>query len=447
MCAVQHTVYRGCMKTEIENVTEVKKVIHFEVPWEDVNKHIKEAVKVISRTARVPGFRPGKAPESLIRNKYAQHIKDEVIQHVVPEAYRDAISQNSLDVISEPEIQDVLYTEGSPFTFKVAVETKPKIEIKDYKGLPLKSLRVEVKDEEVESVLKSYQQRAAELVPKDEPAATGHFVSATVKATLEQDGKKRKVFDDRTLVEIGSEENHPAFNEYFAGKKAGDVVDFDADYAADHPEKAIAGKKIRYHAQIDSVNERRLPELDDEFAKDLGDFTSLEDLRAKIRKDLEQMKTNQQRGNLQDQALGQIIEKNPFEVPESLVKRETASLMQNYAYNLHQRGVNLESPELKWDELKARFEKQADQNVRGSLLMETIAREEKIEVSEEDIEKRIQQMAEQERRVPEAVKAEILKEEERMDRLKHRILISKTADFILDNANVEYMGKESEKKS
>src|SRR5262245_57781278 len=244
MCAIERAIYRGCMKTEIENVTEVKKVIHFEIPWEDVNKHIREAVRVISRNARVPGFRPGKAPESLIRNKYAQHIKDEVIQHVVPEAYRDAITQNSLDVISEPEIQDVLYTEGSPFTFKVSVETKPKIEIKDYKGIPLKTLRVDVKDEEVESVLKSYQQRAAELIPKEEVAAPGHFVSATVKATIEQDGKKQKVFDDRTLVEIGSEENHPAFNEHFTGKKAGDVVDFDAEYAADHPEKAIAGKKI-----------------------------------------------------------------------------------------------------------------------------------------------------------------------------------------------------------
>jgi len=437
------------MKTEIENVTDVKKVIRFEVPWEDIDKRIKDAVRVISRTARVPGFRPGKAPESMIRSRYAQHIKDEVIQHVVPEAYKEALAENDLDVISEPEIQDVLFTEGSPFSFKVSVETKPKIDPKDYRGLTLKTLPVEVKDEEVESLLKTYQQRAAELIPLENTAAVkGHFVSTTVKATIEQhDGKKQKVFDDRTLVEIGSEENHAAFNENFEGKKAGDVVEFDADYPADYPEKAIAGKKIHYRAQIESVNERRLPAIDDEFAKDLGDFANLDDLRAKIQKDLEQLKTNQQRGNLQDQALGQIIEKNPFEVPESLVKRETASLMQNYAYNLHQKGVNLESPELKWDELRSRFEKQADQNVRGSLLMETIARLEKIEVSDDDLEKRIQQIAEQERRAPEAVKAEILKEEDRMERLKHRILISKTADFILDQANLEYIVKESEKKS
>ena len=436
------------MKTEIENVTEVKKVIHFEIPWEDVDKHIKDAVRVISKNARVPGFRPGKAPESMIRSRYAQHIKDEVIQHVVPEAYQEAIAKNALDVISEPEIQDVLYTEGSPFSFKVTVETKPKIELKEYKTLSLKTLPVDVKDEEVESVLKSYQQRAAELIPLEDTAAgRGHFLNVNVKATMDQDGKPKKVFDDRTLVELGSEENHAAFNENLEGKKAGDVVEFDANYPEDYPEKAIAGKTIHYHAKVENVNERRLPALDDEFAKDLGEFASLEDLRAKIRKDLEQMKTNQQRGNLQDQALGQIIEKNLFEVPESLVKREAATLMQNYAYSLHQRGVNLDSPDLKWDELRARFEKQADQNVRGSLLMETIAQQEKIEVNEDDVEKRIQQIAEQERRAPEAVKADILKQENGMDRLKHRILIAKTADFILDNANIEYMGKESEKKS
>jgi trigger factor len=434
------------LKTEIENVTNVKKVIHFEIPWEDVNKHIKDAVRMISKSARIPGFRPGKAPESLIRSKYSQHIKDEVIQHVVPEAYKDALTENKLDVISEPEISDVLYTEGSPFSFKVTVETKPRIDLKDYKGLVLKTLPVEVKEEEVESMLKSYQQRAAELIPlNDTPADNGHFISAKVRATIDKDNKKQKVFDDRTLIELGSEENHPAFNEHLKGKKAGDKVEFDAEYAADYPEKSIAGKTIHYVVEIENVNERQLSSIDDEFAKDLGDFASLEDLRQKIRKDLVQMKTNQQRGHLQDQALNQIIEKNPFEVPESLVKRETASLMQNYAYTLHQRGMNLEDPELKWDEVQARMSRQADHSVRGSLLMEAIAQAEKIEVNDDDVERRIQQIAEQERRAPEAIKAEMMKERERMERLKHRILLSKTADFVIDNAKIEHISNQSEK--
>ncbi len=433
------------MKTEIENVTGVKKVIHFEIPWEDVDKHIKQAIRLISKNARIPGFRPGKAPESLIRTKYAQHIKDEVIQHVVPEAYKDAVSENQLEVISEPEISDVLYTEGSPFVFKVTVETKPKIEVKDYKELPLKTLPVEIKDEEVDSMLKSYQQRGAELIPLEDTAADkGHFVSAKVQATVGND-KKQKLFDDRTLIEIGSEENHAAFNEHVSGKKAGEHVEFDAEYPADYPEKSIAGKSIHYSLDVENVNEKRLPAIDDEFAKDLGDFPSLSDLREKIKKDLTQVKSNQQRGQLQDQALGKLIEQNPFEVPESLVKQEAASSLQHYAYSLHQRGMNLEDPELKWDEIRARFTRQADNTVRGSLIMEAIARAENIEVTDEDIEKRIQQIAEQERRAPEAVKAEMMKEPERMERFKHRILLSKTADFIVDNAKIDYIGKESEK--
>jgi trigger factor len=165
----------------------------------------------------------------------------------------------------------------------------------------------------------------------------------------------------------------------------------------------------------------------------------LPDLREKIKKDLAQAKTNQQRGQLQDQAIGKLIEKNPFEVPESLVKQETASLLQHYAYSLHQRGMNLEDPELKWDEIRSRFTRQADNSVRGSLIMEGIARAENIQVTDEDIEKRIQLIAEQERRAPEAVKAEMMKEQEKMDRLKHRLLLSKTADFIIDNAQIEYI--------
>jgi trigger factor len=430
----------GPLKTEIENVTGVKKVIHFEIPWEDVNKHIKEAVRAISRNARIPGFRPGKAPESLIRNKYSQHIKDEVIQHVVPEAYKDALTKNDLNVISEPEIHDVLYTEGSPFVFKVTVETKPKIDLQEYKGLELKTLPVEVKEEEVDSMLKSYQQRAAELIPLEETAADkGHFIHAKVKATLPKEN--RKVFDDRTLIEIGSEENHPSFNEHLPGKKAGETVEFEAEYAADYPEKSIAGKTIHYSIEVENVNERRLPAIDDEFAKDLGDFTSLEELKEKIRKDLTQLKTNQQRANLQEQALKQLIDQNPFEVPESLVKRETNSLLQNYAYTMHQRGVNLDDPELKWDEIRSKLERQADHSVRGSLLMEAIASAEKIQVNDEDVDKRIQQIADQERRAPEAVKAELMKEEGRMERLKDRILLSKTADFIVDQAKIEYITK------
>jgi trigger factor len=428
------------LKTEIENVTDVKKVIHFEIPWEDVDKHIKEAVRAISKNARIPGFRPGKAPESLIRNKYAQHIKDEVIQHVVPEAYRDALSKNELEVISEPEIHDVLYTEGSPFSFKVSVETKPRIELQNYKELDLKTLPTDVKEEEVESMLKSYQQRAAELIPlENTEATTGHFVSAKLRATLENDQKKQKLFDDQTLIEVGSEENHASFNENLMGKKAGDRVEFDADYAADYPEKTIAGKTIHYIAEIESVNERRLPELDDEFAKDLGEFQSLPDLREKIRADLQELKNKQQRGHLQDQAVAKIIEKNPFEVPESLVKREAQSLLQNYAYTMHQRGMNLEDPSLKWDEIRNRMNRQADHSVRGSLLLEAVAKAEKIEVTEDDVEKRIQQMAEQERKAPEKVKAELVKDEERMDRLKNRILLSKTADFLIDHAKIEYI--------
>ena len=435
------------MKTEIENVTDVKKVIHFEIPWEDVDKHIKEAVRAISKNARIPGFRPGKAPETLIRNKYAQHIKDEVIQHVVPEAYRDALSKNDLEVISEPQIHDVLYTEGSPFVFKVTVETKPKIDLKDYKELSLTTLPVEIEDEEVESVLKSYQQRAAELIPLSDTAAEkGHFVSGKLKAFLtEENQKKRNLFDDQTLVEVGSEENHASFNEHLPGKKAGQRIEFDAEYAADYPEKAIAGKTIHYVLDVENVNERRLPAIDDEFAKDLGDFQSLGDLKEKIRTDLQQMKTNQQRAHLQDQALSKLIESNPFEAPESLVKKESESLLQNYAYTMHKRGMRLDDPELNWEEIRGRMTKQADHSVRGSLLLEAIARAEKIQVTEEDVDKRIQQMAEQERKAPEKVKAELLKDEDRMDRLKNRILMNKTADFVVDSSKVEYIKKGEDK--
>lgn len=425
------------MKTQVENVSEVKKVIQFEIPWEDVDKHIKEAVRQISRTARIPGFRKGKAPDNLIRTRYAQQIKEDVMNHVIPEAYKNALKENQFEVVSEPALQDVVYAEGSPFSFKVTVEIKPKIELKDYKGLEVKVVKVEVTDEEVEAVLKSYQERAAELIPQpDISAQKGHFINAHLKATIEEKGKQRTLFDRQTQIELGAEGNHPAFNENLMGKKVNDALEFDADYPEDYPEKSIAGKRIHYEAKIESINEKRIAPLDDEFAKDLGDFSSLVEVREKIRMDIQKMKNTEQRNQCKDQLLKQIIEKHLFEVPEVLVRKETESLMRDYAVTLRQKGVDLQDSRIDWKEVQERFSKQAEQNIRGSMIMAAIADVEKIEVANEDLERAIGQMADQQRRAQEAVKAELVKGE-KMDILKDRIRLAKTLDFVLDHAKTQ----------
>jgi trigger factor len=190
---------------------------------------------------------------------------------------------------------------------------------------------------------------------------------------------------------------------------------------------------------VESVNEKKLAALDDEFAKDLGDFSSLQDLKEKIQKDLLQLKTTDQKNRLKEEALKAVIDQNPFEVPETLVRKEAESLLQEYAHSLHQRGVNIKDPEMKWDEIMARLTKQADQNIRGSYLMDAIAREEKVEVSDEDLEKTVNQIADQQKRAPEAVKAELAKEG-RMDALKNRIRMNKILDFLLENASIKTSG-------
>lgn len=425
------------MKTQIENVSGVKKIIHVEIPWEDVDQHVQETVHQISRSARIPGFRPGKAPESLIRNRYAQHIKDDVIQHIVPEAYQEILKENQFDIVSEPSIHDVMYSEGSPFLFKVTIETRPNIELKDYKNLELKGEKFQVKDEEVDRILKAYQDRAAELLPlEDTPAAPGHFINAFVRAHMIQQGSRKKMFEDKTVIELGSADNHPAFNDNLVEKRAGETVEFDAVYPEDHEDKSIAGKTIHYQVTVEAVNDKRVPAIDDELAKDLGDFNSLEDLKEKIRKDLADAKTSDQRNHFKEEVVKKLIDLNPFEVPESLVRKETESLMHGYAHALQRRGTKLESPELDWSEIQARLSRQADQNIRGSMIVDAISGAEKIIVTEDDVEKAIQEMADQRRRAPEAVKAELMKEE-RMDDLKRRLLIGKTLDFLIDHAMIE----------
>ena len=425
------------MKTQIENVSEVKKVIQFEIPWEDVNLHVKEAVRHIMRSAKIPGFRPGKAPEQVVRSRFAQHIKDEVLQHLIPESYQSVLKENHFDVVSEPAISDVMYSEGSPFLFKITIETRPQVEIRDYRGIELEAKPFEVKDEEIDAVLKVYQQRAAELIPLPDTAADkGQYVSAHVKADVVAGSKKKKVFDNTTTIEVGSEDNHPAFNEHLPGKKAGDKIEFDASYSQEHPEKSIAGKTVHYHLDIHSVNERRLPEIDDEFAKDQGEYQSLNELKDKIRKDIEKHKLSDQRGHYKDEIMKRLVDANAFAVPETLVRRETDNLMQEYAYTLQRSGANLQDASIDWNALYEKFSEQATRNVRGVVIIQSIADAEKIAATEEDVEQAIARMADQQRRPPEAVKAELAKDN-RLERLYGNLRITKTLDFLLDHANIK----------
>lgn len=424
------------MKTQVENLNEVKKVIHFEIPWEDVDQHVKESVRHIMRTARIPGFRPGKAPEQVVRSRYAQHIKDDVIQHMIPDAYQTALKENNFDVISEPALSDVMYAEGSPFLFKITIETRPQVEIQDYKGLDIEAHPFEIKDEELDAVLKVYQQRAAEMIPHPDSAAeNGQYVVAHVRADV-AGGKKKKLFDSTTTIEVGSEDNHPAFNEHLVGKKAGDKVEFDAMYAEDHPEKSIAGKTIHYRVEIQSVNERRLPAIDDEFAKDQGDYPSLKELKEKIRGDIEKHKQNDQKGHYKEEITKKLVDANRFAVPETLIRRETDNLMQEYAYTLQRSGANLQDASIDWNELYQKFSEQAERNVRGVMIIQAIADAEKIEVTDEDVEQSISRIADQQRRAPEAVKAELAKDN-RLERLQGNLRITKTLDFLLQNANIK----------
>lgn len=425
------------LKTQIENVSDVKKVIHFEIAWEDVDAHVKQAVRIIMKSARIPGFRPGKAPESLVRSRYAQHIKDEVINTVIPDAYKKVLKENELDVITEPSLHDVLYAEGSPFLFKVTVETRPNIKLGNYRGLELKAEELEAKEEEVNQILKNHQDATAELVPlENTQAKQGHFVNAHVKAVLSQDGQSKTLFDGRSTIELGAPDNHPAFNENIENKSAGDSVEFDAAYPDDNPEKSIAGKTIHYAIKIESVNEKRLSPIDDEFAKDLGDFESLAQLKEKISKDILTHKKNQQHNARKEEILTRLIDENPFEVPESLVRKETESLLNEYAYVMHRRGMNLKDPSINWREIQEKLSQQAERNIRGSMILETIADAEKIEVFDEDVDHAIQHMADQQRRAPEAIKAEVLKEE-KMDNLRNRIRVTKTLDFLVDQATIK----------
>jgi len=426
------------MKAVVEDISSIKKKVNVEIPGDQVTREVDSFYIELRKKAKIKGFRPGKVPRNILERHFRDYVKVEVIQKLIQDTYSSALSESDLHPVSPPLIDPGELEIGKPFQYSATIEVKPEIKMEGYIGLSIEGKKEEVKDEEVEARLKNLQNLHVHLktIPEKRPIQTGDFVIIDYEARM--DGKpleEGKAID--FTVEIGSGRFIPALEEKLMGMKTNDEKEIEVTFPEDYGYKKWAGRTISFNVKIKEVKEKILPPLDDEFAKDLGDYSSLEELKAKLRQDIEKEKKLILERQLKDQAVDKLLQETTFEVPESLIEEQTKSLVSDTKLRLAAQGVNFDNLGITEEKLHGDYREMAKKQVRTFLILEKIADQEGITVTDGEADDRLREISERTHQKFDVVKR-YYEKNGLIPEIKARIMSEKTLNFLLEKANITY---------
>jgi trigger factor len=411
-----------------------RRELELEIPAEEVTKATERVAKELARVARVPGFRPGKAPVSLIKRRFADDIKGEVLQSLVPERVEKAVAEQKLSPVSQPQVDKLDFNEGQPLKFRAVFEVLPEFELGTYKGLEIEMPPMDVTDEDVNKALEETRERAAAFAPVEGRAVeNGDFAQLKLVGTPADGGEP--INADSVLCHVGAEETMEPFNEALRGANIGDHKEFDVEYPADYPDEKLAGKKFHYAADVTGIKTKQLPELNDEFAKDVSDAATLEELKTKIRESLVHQRDHRQKDLQRERVITELVKLHDFPVPESLVESQMDVRLERMVRSLAQQGVDPRAVNLDWSALRGRQQDRAKDDVKAELIIDRIASTENIETTDEEVEHELQHLASHSGESVEAIRARLTKQGA-LDRMKAKLRSDKTLDWLAQNASV-----------
>ena len=420
-----------------------RRELELEIPAEEISKASEKVAKEFAKMARVPGFRPGKAPISLIKRRFAEDIKSEVLQNLVPETVEKAVAEQNLSPVSQPQVDKLEFNEGQPVKFRASFDVLPEFTLANYKNLEIEMPEMTLTEEDVAKALAEMQQRAAAFTPVEGRAVQNDdFVQVKLHGTPEGGGEPLQA--ESVLCHVGAEETMEPFNENLRGANVGDHKDFDVNYPADYPDAKLAGKLFHYSVDVLGIKTKKLPELNDEFAKDVSDATSLEELKTKIRESLEHERGHRQKDLQREKVIGELVKLHDFPVPETLVEHQMDVRLERVVRSLAQQGVDPRAVNVDWVSLRRRQEERAKDDVKAELVIDRIATEEKIEVTEEELDHEIEHMAGHSGESTEAFRARLTKQGA-LDRMRAKLRSDKTIDWLAQNASVKTVAAASAK--
>ena len=426
------------MKSEIIDVNETRRDLTIEVPSDVVDEAIGHAAAKLGKQARIPGFRPGKVPVTVIRQRFKPQIMQDVAEHLVSKAVGDALVEKGVEPIATPDIKDLVLEEGKPLTFKASFDVVPSFDPGDLSTIEASEPSRAIEDEVVNQSLERIRERNARYEAVESGAVeAGHTVVVGLERRgTDKAGKQGEVDKhEQVNIELGAPSNPPGFDDHMIGMTAGASKSFTITYPEDYAIPELAGGTVDYTVNLKEIKKRVMPALDDELAKDLGDFSSLEELRKRVREDLEHEAMHAAERQLRQDVMKQLSTRVPFPVPSSLVDREIDRRLEDFARRLMEQRIDPREANIDWNAFREGQRAGAVEAVGSALVLDEIAKRDQIDVTGEDLEAELQRYAEQTGHSVASIRARLQKDGE-LGRLAAGLRREKTVAHVMSKAQI-----------
>jgi len=402
------------------------------IPTDEVQSETSRVTEDVRKRAKLPGFRPGKAPQSLIRQHFAQDIRQQVVENLIPKALQKQIEAENLNVVGRPDIKDLHFHDGEPMRFKAEFEVVPQIELGEYKDVEVAYHDPEVSDEDVNKRLGEIAESKAQYVNVDpRPLADGDYAVVALESVAGVEGEPVK--QDEMVLEIGGADTFEAFTENLRGLSPGDEKDFEVTYPEDYGAARLAGKAVKFHATVKGLRRKELPELNDEFAQELGDYRTLDEVKDAIRKGIFAQRQHEAQTEAKNRIVDAIVDAHTFPVPEVFVERQIENRVEQSLRAMAEQGIDPRSIKLDWEKVKETQREKAVREVKASMLLSRISEREAIHATRDEVDREVEKIAKQQRESVAALQMKFEKDGT-MGRIANHIQTEKTLNFLFEHA-------------
>jgi len=419
------------MKVDVAQVTDVERRMTVSLPQDSVDSEIENAYQDLKKKVKLKGFRPGKAPRSILERYFKAQVEEDVITKLIKSSYPSALEEQKIEPVSQPKIENGVLEKGKEFTYTAVFEIKPEIEISGYEGLELARTPADVSQEDVDGEVESLRKSQATLkdvegrgIQKDDCVIVD--LNGMVGDEPLPGGERKDYF-----MEVVDDAFLPGFSDQLIGLNKADKKEFTLSVPEDYTDKNVAGKTVSCSVEVKEIKLKVMPEADDEFAKDLGEYTGLDDLKNKLKETLQEKKTKQSEADLREQIFAVLTEKNPFEVPKSFVENQIKNMMMDTQQMLAAQGVKMEDLGQTVEKLHDQYKDPAEKQVRSAMILEAVAKKEGLQAEDKDFDTLYEQFAKQYQQDVSTIKAKVT-----TDMLKPQVLEKKALDFIIEKAKV-----------
>jgi trigger factor len=435
------------VKVDVEEIGSVKRKLKVVVPRESVQEELTKAYDKLKKEVTIKGFRKGKTPKSILDRYYKEKIEFDVLNKLVNDTYQKAIKENAMKPISNPQLEEKGEIKaGEEFHYTAVVEVKPVFEVKDYLGLEYEKKKVSITAEDVAKKMEELKDMYSSLKEVEEERALkiGDFGLVDYEGTINGKPFKGSKGEDQ-VIEIRDASEQSDFSSQLAGLMRGEGKDVEVSYPADYFNKELAGNTVQFSVTVKGIKEKVVPELNDEFAKDVGQYASIDELKKKLKEELVETRKKEVKAELHNEICRKIAEKNPIEVPEALVEAQIQTNLATTKYRLAQQGLQLDNLDLNDQKIREEMKESAERTVKEGLILEAIAEAEGIEVDKKDIDGIIEDMSRQTGKDVESLR-KMYQNEEALERLMMRTREEKTLDFLIERAKIKEQTKKTKKK-